>query len=142
MVSRARKAYIVVFCTGYQRHFIDEPISLIDAEVAVNNQWGTGIIEPFINLANQLGYPIHPINQTDEIRSWIHSLLDEARTREDEYLDLLAGDITRGKLQGNYKKTAQVCSAMKSLMGENDEILNSPPSGIGSRLKIRYYLTN
>ena len=126
--------------SGQPRHFIDMPIRLMDAEVAVNNQWGAGIIEPFIDLANQLGYSVHPINQTDEIRGWIRNLLDIARTKGDSYLDILAGDIIRDKLQGDYNKNALVCAAMKSLMGENDKILYSPPSGISSKLEIRYYL--
>jgi len=126
--------------TGHRRHFVDEPITLIGAEIAVNNQWGAGGIEAFIDLAESLGYSIVSLNQTDEFRGWIRSLIREAKEREDEYVDIVAGDIVRGKLQGNYQKSAMVCSAMKSLMREGDEILKSPPSGLGSSLTIRYFL--
>lgn len=126
--------------TGHRRHFVDEPIILADAEIAVNNQWGAGGIETFISLAEGLGYSIESLNQTDEIRGWIRTMLRDAKERGDEYLDIVAGEIVRGNLQGNYQKSAMVCSAMKSVMRYVDEVLNSPPSGKGSGLKIRYYL--
>lgn len=79
-------------------------------------------------------------NQTEEIRGWIRSLLREAKERGDEHIDINAGDIVRKKLQSNYQKSSMVCSAMKSIMHNNYEVLESPPSGFGSGLTIRYFL--
>jgi hypothetical protein len=81
-------------------------------------------------------------NQTDEFRKWIRTMLEESKARGDEYLDIVAGDIIRDRLRANYKKTAQVCSAMKSIMREGDIVLKSPPSGLGSTLTIRYSFLN
>ena len=140
IITPIEEAREVAERTGHRRHFIDEPITLVDAEIAVNNQWGTGGIESFIGLAEGLGYSIESLNQTDEMRSWIRAMLRGAKERGDDYIDIVAGDIVRDKLQSNYKKTAMVCSAMKSIMRDGDEVLNSPPSGLGSKLTIRYFL--
>ena len=126
--------------TGHRRHFLDEPLVLADAEVAVSTEWGIGNIGLFIGLAERQGFLIEPLNQTEEIRGWLRTLLREANERGEEYTDIVAGDVIRDKLQSNYQKSAMVCSAMKSLMHEGDEVLYTPPSGIGSKLAVRYFL--
>jgi len=81
-----------------------------------------------------------PRNQTSEIKTLIRSMIDDAHANGEKYLDIVAGDIVRDNLKGNYKKTAMVCSAMKACMAEFDEVLYSPPSGFGSRVTVRYIL--
>jgi len=126
--------------TGHRRHFVDEPITLTDTKIAINNQWGAGGIVVFIELAERLGYSIESANQTEGIRGWIRTLLREAKERGDNHIDIKAGDVIRSKLQGANGKAPQVCSAMKSVMRDGDEILYSPPGGASTRFTVRYYL--
>jgi len=60
IITPIKEAREITERTRYRRHFIDEPIVLVDAEVAVNNQWDAGGIEVFIDLADKLGYSIEP----------------------------------------------------------------------------------
>ncbi|MCL1880781.1 MAG: type I restriction enzyme HsdR N-terminal domain-containing protein [Oscillospiraceae bacterium] len=78
-------------------------------------------------------------NQTEEIRCWIRKIINEAKVRGDEYVDIIAEDIKRNKF--NDAETVQVCNAMNSIMKNEyrGEILNQPPSGLSTTLKIRYY---
>ena len=66
-------------------------------------------------------------------------MLREAKARGDESIDIVAGDIIRDKLKSN-NKAPQVCSAMRSLMRDGDEVLYEPPGGASTRVTIRYYL--
>lgn len=126
--------------TGYARHFIneDDKIPLSDIPIAVSNQWDTNNIASFIRVAKQLGYEIEPQNHTENIREYIRGLLDEAKLSGVSYLDINAGDVQ--KAVSDNKHVPSVCSAMRSLMGDNDDILKSPPKGNGTSLLIRYYL--
>ena len=56
--------------------------------------------------------------------------------RELPHLDVCLGELN--KRVGGQNQMMQVCSAMRSLMRDGDETLESPPKGNGSRLVIRY----
>ncbi|MCL2856603.1 MAG: PD-(D/E)XK nuclease family protein [Oscillospiraceae bacterium] len=140
IIAPLSKAEEIYERTKHKRHFINEPIALSGCEIAVSTQWDAGSIDVFIDMAKRLGFSIEQLNQTGEIKAIIRSMLDEAKTKGAEYLDIVAGDIIRENVEGNYQKTAMVCSAMKACKLDDDEVLQSPPSGLGSRLTIRYYL--
>ena len=54
---------------GNKRHYIKEPIQLIDAVVVVTNQWGIANIDGFLGRADELGITIEalPSKDSDEI---------------------------------------------------------------------------
>lgn len=124
---------------GY-RHFSknDEVLSLKDANIAVCNQWGSGNIKHIIRVAKQLGYDVEQQNHTEEIRDHIRDLFDKAKESGQDYIDILAKDVE--KAVSDDQHVPSVCSAMRSLMKDGDEILKSPPKGNGVTLLIRYYL--
>ena len=128
--------------TGYSRHFIDETINFADGdELAVSNQWGSAGIGKFIETAEKLGYKIKPLNQTEEVRIYIQAKMQEAQSQGQKHLVILAGDVIRDKLDGNYQKSSIVCRAMNSIKLDGDEVLYSSDSGMSSGLKIQYDLT-
>lgn len=73
---------------------------------------------------------------TDGFRKALQLLFVEASQRERQHLDVRSGELN--KRVGGQNQMPQVCSAMRSLMRDGDEILKSPPKGNGSRLVIRY----
>ena len=80
----------------------------------------------------------------DEIRKFIDNLLQEAKSRDQESLTLVSGDIHRqlglDKLLTN-NRIPLVCSVMKQKLKQyGGEILHTTPSGLGRTIKIKYYL--
>jgi hypothetical protein len=54
---------------------------------------------------------------------------------------LNAGDIhtSLGQCPGHNHRIPLCCKVMRSLMTQNDEIINEPPKGEGASLTIKYY---
>jgi hypothetical protein len=81
--------------------------------------------------------PQSPLRKTtDDFREALRVLFLEAAQRGLPYLDVRSGELN--KRAGGQNQMPQVCSAMRSLMQDDDETLESPLKGNGSRLLIRY----
>jgi hypothetical protein len=78
------------------------------------------------------------IGLTDEIRRYILTMLNEAKEKGENYLDIRSGDIH--KAMGLKDRLPPVCNAMESLHLYRYEILHDTPSGKSSTKLIRYYL--
>jgi len=74
----------------------------------------------------------------DDVRQYIEKLLQEAKMRGEDYIDLVSGDIH--KQLGMKNRMPQVCRIMYEKMMPGDEVLHTTPSGKSSTIKIRYYL--
>lgn len=77
---------------------------------------------------------------TEDIRQYIEKLLEEAKRKGYDYIDLVSGDIH--KQLGLKDRMPQVCSAMYQKMMPGDKVLHTMPSGKSSTIKIRYYIEN
>ncbi len=80
------------------------------------------------------------VKTTDDVRQYINKLLQEAKLRGEDYIDLVSGDIHRQL--GMRDRMPLVCSAMYEEMMPGDIVLQTTPSGQSSTIKIRYYLKN
>ena len=76
--------------------------------------------------------------QKDVISNYIINLKNEAKIKGLPYIDIKAGDI--GKATGFKKSFPNICKIMKQLKEEKDIVLYDTPSGMGSRVTIRYFL--
>ncbi|MDK2986613.1 MAG: hypothetical protein PWQ96_2257 [Clostridia bacterium] len=74
----------------------------------------------------------------DDVRQYIEKMLQEAKMRGEDYIDLVSGDIH--KQLGLKNRMPQVCRIMYEKMMPGDEVLHTTPSGQSSTIKIRYYL--
>ncbi|HHW03014.1 MAG TPA: hypothetical protein GXX35_09410 [Thermoanaerobacterales bacterium] len=74
----------------------------------------------------------------DDVRQYIEKLLQEAKIRGEDYIDLVSGDIH--KQMGMKNRMPQVCRIMYEKMQAGDELIHTTPSGMSSTIKIRYYL--
>lgn len=72
------------------------------------------------------------------MKSVVRDLLDQSKESGQDYIDVLPKDVERAVSDDQH--VPSVCSAMRSLMKNGDEILKSPPKGNGATLLIRYYL--
>jgi hypothetical protein len=70
------------------------------------------------------------------------SLLSEASSSQDSYIDIQAGQLHRrvGKYPGPDHSMPTCCSVMRSAMRDGDSVLAQPPKGKGASLTIRYRL--
>lgn len=75
---------------------------------------------------------------TQLAREYIQQQKEEARTRGEGSIVLVAGDIQ--KAIGLKNRPVIICNAMKQLMSDKDEILFAPPSGNSTTVRIKYYL--
>jgi hypothetical protein len=73
---------------------------------------------------------------TNDIRQELRLLFVEAVQRKLTHIDVRSGELSKRVNAQN--QMPQVCSAMRSLMSEGDEILETPPKGNGSRLVVRF----
>jgi len=83
--------------------------------------------------------PPLPTQNTSSITEYIKNKITlHFANSEETFIDILSGDIQR-KL--NIKdKTSQVCNAMRYAADiYPHQVIETPPKGIGTRLKIRYY---
>ena len=82
------------------------------------------------------------IVNAETFRNELKKMLIEAKDQGEKYIDVKSGDLHRqvGDYPGKNHKMPSCCSVMKSAMKTNDEILESPPSGKGASLVIRYYI--
>jgi cytoplasmic iron level regulating protein YaaA (DUF328/UPF0246 family) len=86
---------------------------------------------------------IEPYNETlkdkstQERRAW-GDMLQEAKLRGEDFIDLVSGDIH--KQMGMKNRMPQVCNVMYKIMMPGDEVLHTTPSGKSSTIKIRYDL--
>jgi hypothetical protein len=75
---------------------------------------------------------------TQEVRDYIISLLDEAKSEGEEFLDLRSGDLH--KELGLKDRLPSVCGAMESIPAYQWTKLSDSPSGKSTTKVIRYYL--
>ncbi|PQP81835.1 HNH endonuclease [Paenibacillus sp. PCH8] len=61
-----------------------------------------------------------------------------AKAAGNDYLDVISGDIH--KQLGFKHRMPSCCHAMREIMRTGDIILDAPPKGNGSKLRIRYFL--
>lgn len=74
------------------------------------------------------------------MRKYIEKLLQEAKLRGEDYIDLVSGDIH--KQMSMKDRMPQICRIMYEKIMPGDEILHTTPSGKSSTIKIRYDLRN
>ena len=77
---------------------------------------------------------------TDDFRDQLAREFESAAVAGRDYVDIRSGDLHE-KLGGYPKYSHRMkacCKAMRSVMGNDDKVLQSPPSGQGSTLEIRY----
>lgn len=74
-----------------------------------------------------------------EIKSYILSLIEDKKRNGYTECELISGDIHKQMKLSN--KMPSVCSAMYQLMKPANEVLKTTPSGKGSTIKIKYYIT-
>jgi hypothetical protein len=77
---------------------------------------------------------------TDDVRQYIEKLLQEAKLRGEDYIDLVSGDIHRQLEMKD--RMPLICSTMYKEMMPGDIVLHTTASGQSSTIKIRYYLKN
>ena len=77
-----------------------------------------------------------------EIEGYLHKILEDARKKGLSSIVVNAGDLHRmvGGYPGPCNRMTMVCGAMRRRMQDGDEVLDSPPSGDGASVKIRYRL--
>ena len=75
-------------------------------------------------------------------RNAIISILHRAENDGLTSVDIRSGDLHRrvGGYPGPYHSMPTCCTVMRSVMGANDQVIQSPPKGNGASLVIRYYL--
>lgn len=80
-------------------------------------------------------------NKEDFIKE-IQRLMQEAKSKGAEYVDIVSGDVHRnlGGYPGKNHRMRTCCEAMYAKMGTKDEVLNAPASTYGATVEIRYYL--
>lgn len=78
------------------------------------------------------------VNLTQKARDYINQKKSEARTQGLTEIVLICNDIQKALKTTN--RAPAICSAMYDCMDIKDEILNAPPSGKSTTVKIKYYL--
>lgn len=78
------------------------------------------------------------INLTDEVRNYIRSAKEMAKSNGDKFIVLVCNDIQ--KVFGVTNRARSICMAMYDCMNDKDEILFAPPSKTSTTVKIKYYL--
>lgn len=78
------------------------------------------------------------VSDTQRAKDYIKLQMDNARDKGQSEIILKAGDIQKDL--GIKNRPAVICNAMKQMMQENDEILEAPPSGLSTKVLIKYYL--
>ena len=74
--------------------------------------------------------------KTKDIRDYIESQKNEAKSEGKEFVVLKAGDLHRILRLRN--SIPMVCNAMRQCMAEGDVVLHETPSGYSSTLEIKY----
>lgn len=74
--------------------------------------------------------------------SEVNRFREKARTLGCEYVDVLSKDVHSivGGYPGPNHQMPSCCDAMRALMKPGDVVMESPKSGKGASLKIRYFL--
>jgi hypothetical protein len=80
--------------------------------------------------------------KTQEFRDALTEMLTEAARRGDVTATVRAGDLHKrvGGYPGPNHRMPVCCAAMRSLMGQDDRIVQQPPKGNGANLVIEYQL--
>lgn len=75
-------------------------------------------------------------------RNAIDAILVQSEDRGLSFVDIRSGDLHRkvGGYPGPSHRMPICCSVMRSIMGSNDVVIQSPPKGNGATLVIRYSL--
>lgn len=81
--------------------------------------------------------PVRRAASTSEIRDHIRMKIEAAQKKGHDHIDLVSGSIHRELGLSNCMPS--VCSAMRQVMGRNDSILRTTPSGNSSTIMIRYW---
>jgi Domain of unknown function (DUF4268) len=81
-----------------------------------------------------------PVLNADRFRAALREMLGEAESNGAVWLDVKAGDLHRriGGYPGPHHQMANCCAVMRQAILPGDETTNSPPSGNGAALTIRY----
>ena len=95
-------------------------------------------LEEAENLASKPEQENKAKTNMEDIRDYISTLKEQARSKGETFVILTARDI-HGALKLN-SRYPMVCNAMNQMKKTNDEVLFSPPSGYSSTLTIKYYL--
>ncbi|OIQ10643.1 hypothetical protein MTCOM_05780 [Moorella thermoacetica] len=104
-----------------------------------NNAGYKARIQRAVNCVTKTGKNYNSERKTaDDIRKYIDKLLQEAKRRGEDYIDLVSGDIH--KQLGMKNRMPQVCRIMYEKMQAGDKVIHTTPSGKSSTIKIRYYL--
>ena len=76
----------------------------------------------------------------EDFEKALEELIVEAKNQGSENVYVSSGDLHRkvGGYPGSNHRMPICCGVMKKRKGVNDVIVNSPPSGIGASLEIRY----
>ncbi|MFO1493093.1 MAG: GIY-YIG nuclease family protein [Lysobacterales bacterium] len=74
---------------------------------------------------------------TERFRSALRDAFQTATAASSPFIDIRAGELHKSLSQGR-NRMPLCCNAMHQMAREGDEILEGPPSGLGSRLLIRY----
>lgn len=66
----------------------------------------------------------------------------EAKRKGEKFIDLVSREVHMavGGYPGQNHRMPICCSAMYSVMSDGDQVLETPPSGKGAYLTIRYFL--
>lgn len=93
---------------------------------------------PNPNLSTQLRNKI----EVKDFERAINIMLENARRKGDSYVDIVSGQVHRlvGGYPGQNHKMPTCCNVMYRMMKARDQVLESPPSGKGASLKIRYFV--
>ena len=80
--------------------------------------------------------------QVEDFYIVVQEILSTAQKQGATEIAVNSGNVHRqvGGYPGSNHRMPMCCSAMRSVMREGDEIIQSPPSGYGARLTIRYRL--
>lgn len=96
-------------------------------------------VQRAVNRVITTGKPYDSERKTaDDVRNYIDKLLQEAKRRGEDYIDLVSGDI-HNQL-GMKNRMHQVCRIMYEKMQAGDKVIHTTPSSMSSTIKIRYYL--
>ncbi len=74
---------------------------------------------------------------TERFRAALGDAFQTATSAKSPFIEVRAGDLHKSLSHGT-NRMPLCCNAMHQMAREGDEILESPPSGLGPRLRIRY----
>jgi len=85
---------------------------------------------------------LHVPPTAEDFRNALKKKFQKAQQEGKSFVDVTAGELHRlvGGYPGPNHRMPLCCHVMRSMMEDDDEIIEEPPSGQGASLKIRYKL--